>query len=84
LWQDITTYNLPPNLTKPGSNLAPEFIALYGDNTVELDALPIDVLEQRIRDEVEDLMDIWMRWPTSSGLRKRNASSSVSSSYSLR
>jgi DNA topoisomerase VI subunit A len=57
-WDDIQTYNLPPNLTKPGSKLAPEFIAQYGDNTVELDALPIDVLEQRIRDEVEDLMDM--------------------------
>jgi hypothetical protein len=33
-------------------------VAKYGDVSVELDALPIDVLQGRIRSEVEARMDI--------------------------
>jgi hypothetical protein len=58
VWDDIEQYQLPPNPAKKGSRLAPKFIEQYGDNTVELDALPIEVLEQRIRDEIEALMDL--------------------------
>jgi hypothetical protein len=49
---------LPKNPSKPKSKLAPKFIEQYGDNTVELDALPVEELEQRIRDEIEALMDL--------------------------
>jgi hypothetical protein len=56
--EDIQTYKLPPNPTKLGDSRRAKFVARHGELSVELDALPPDVLRQRIRDEVEALMDM--------------------------
>lgn len=57
-YEDIATYNLPPDFAKKSDTRAKDFIAKYGDVRVELDALPIEVLKQRIVEGVEDYMDI--------------------------
>ena len=50
---DIRRYNLPPNFTKTTDTRRDAFVALHGDVSVELDALPANVLQARLRDEVE-------------------------------
>lgn len=55
---DITAHNLPPDFTKATDTRRAAFVAKYGDVSVELDALPIDVLQERIRAEVESRMDL--------------------------
>jgi hypothetical protein len=55
---DIARYNLPADFTKAKDTRREAFIAEHGDNCVELDALPVGVLRQRIIDEVEKRMDL--------------------------
>lgn len=55
---DINRYNLPPDFAKKTDSRAKGFIEKYGDVSVELDALPIDILEQRIIEGIEAYMDI--------------------------
>jgi len=55
---DIERYHLPPNLTKPSDTRAAKHIERYGDVSVELDALPIDVLQARITAEIEARLDM--------------------------
>lgn len=55
---DITAYDLPPDFTKATDSRRARFVAKYGDVSVELDALPVDVLQERIRNEVEARMDL--------------------------
>jgi len=55
---DIERYNLPPNFTKKTDTRASNFIARHGDVSVELDALPVNVLENRLRSEVEQRIDM--------------------------
>lgn len=58
-FEDIARYNLPPNFAKASDSRAPAFVEKYGaQSSVELDALPIDVLRDRLRSEVEDRMDL--------------------------
>lgn len=57
-FEDITAYSLPPDFTKSTDTRRAGFVAKYGDVSVELDALPVEVLQQRIRDEVESRMDM--------------------------
>jgi len=56
--QDIERYNLPPALAKKTDTRAKKFIDAHGDVSVELDALPVNVLRERIRQEVESRMDM--------------------------
>jgi hypothetical protein len=56
--EDIKTYSLPPDFTKKTDTRAKDFIKKHGDISVELDALPIDVLKQRIIEGVESYMDL--------------------------
>lgn len=56
--EDIDTYNLPPNPTKATDTRRTAFIAKHGDITVELDALPMAVLRERIETEVRKRMDL--------------------------
>lgn len=56
--EDITRYNLPPDFAKRSDTRAAGFIAKHGDISVELDALPIDVLEKRLIDVVAARMDL--------------------------
>lgn len=56
--EDIDTYQLPPDFTKSTDTRRAAFVELYGDVAVELDALPVAVLRDRIIDEVEAHMDL--------------------------
>jgi len=55
---DIKKYKLPPDFTKASDTRAAAFVKKYGDISVELDALPIAVLRERIRAEVESRLDL--------------------------
>jgi hypothetical protein len=55
---DVTRYNLPPDFAKKSDTRTPAFVAKYGDVAVELDALPVDVLRDRIQQELEARMDL--------------------------
>jgi len=55
---DIRDYDLPPNPTKATDSRAAAFVAKHGDISVELDALPLAVLQDRIRTETEKRMDL--------------------------
>jgi len=56
--EDIARYNLPPNPTKLTDTRRPAFVAKHGDMAVELDALPLEVLQERIRHELEARLDM--------------------------
>lgn len=56
--EDIERYRLPPNFTKVTDTRRAAFVARYGDVSVELDALPAAVLQERLRAEVEKRMDL--------------------------
>jgi hypothetical protein len=49
---------LPGDVTKADDTRAAAFVAKYGDLAVELDALPVGDLRGRIRQGVEELMDM--------------------------
>jgi hypothetical protein len=55
---DIERYKLPPNLVKSTDTRARGFIDKYGNVSVELDALPVDVLRERLIEEVEKRMNL--------------------------
>jgi len=55
---DVKRYNLPPDFTKTTDTRRAAFVERFGDVAVELDALPIDVLRERITTEVESIMDL--------------------------
>jgi hypothetical protein len=56
--EDVRRYNLPPDFTKVTDSRRDGFVAKYGDVSVELDALPRDVLQDRLTAEVEAEMDL--------------------------
>lgn len=56
--EDIDTYQLPPDFTKSTDTRRAAFVELYGDVAVELDALPVAVLRDRIVREVEARIDL--------------------------
>lgn len=56
--EDIQRYHLPPAFAKKSDTRTKKFVAKNGDVSVELDALPIEVLKERIKSEVESRMDI--------------------------
>lgn len=53
----IETYGPPPNPTKLSDSRAQDYIDEYGYECWEVDALPPDVLEQIISDELESIID---------------------------
>jgi hypothetical protein len=55
---DIQTYNLPPDFTKATDTRQAAFVEKYGDVAVELDALPVAVLRDRIVREIEARIDL--------------------------
>jgi hypothetical protein len=61
--EDIQAFNLPPLRIKDGDTRASSFRAKYGQECVELDALPPDELRRRIREAVTGLIDqeLWDR-----------------------
>lgn len=56
--EDITKYNLPPDFTKKTDTRAKKFIEQHGDIAVELDALPLPILQQKIRESIEENIDL--------------------------
>ena len=56
--EDIKQYDLPPDPAKMSDRRAAAFIDKYGDGVVELDALPVEVLRDRIKTEVESRLDL--------------------------
>jgi hypothetical protein len=56
--EDIEHYKLPPDFTKSSDTRAAAFVARHGDRAVELDALPADVLRDRLFQEVSGRMDL--------------------------
>jgi hypothetical protein len=60
---DIAKYKLPPQKIKVSDSRAVDFKLKHGKHTVELDALPVNVLRKRIKDSVMRYVDIglWSR-----------------------
>lgn len=56
--EDIRRYNLPPDFAKKSDTRHKKFVEKHGDISVELDALPADVLQSRLIQEIENLMDL--------------------------
>jgi hypothetical protein len=57
-YEDISRYNLPPDFTKLTDTRRAAFVRRYGDVSVELDALPLEALRERLTSAVEDHLDI--------------------------
>lgn len=49
---DIARYDLPTDFAKQSDSRTSAYVAKYGRDTVELDALPPDVLRERIRESI--------------------------------
>jgi len=58
VFQDIELHHLPPDFTKAKDTRSAAFVEKWGDVAVELDALPIDVLQARLEDAVRARMDL--------------------------
>jgi len=58
LSDDIDKYDLPPAFTKRTDTRRAGFVAKHGDRAVELDALPLPVLRERIESTVRDRLDL--------------------------
>ena len=58
-YEHIRQYRLPPDFTKSSDTRSAAFIEEFGDIAVELDALPVDVLQARLVEEVEARMDLY-------------------------
>ena len=56
--EDIERFNLPPNIPKTTDTRHDGFVAQWGTDCVELDALPVTVLQNRIQENVEVFMDM--------------------------
>lgn len=58
--EDITKYNLPhdPNAVKKSDSRYQKFVEKWGRYAVELDALPPDVLQNRIREAIKSHIDM--------------------------
>ena len=55
---DIERYELPTDFTKRTDSRSAAFVAKWGDVSVELDALPVEVLRERIVTQIESRMDL--------------------------
>ncbi len=57
--EDVKDNNLPSDLdAKPSSPNYAKFIKKYGTKAVELDAAPVKLLQQKLRDAIESVIDI--------------------------
>lgn len=54
----VRALNLPSNPTKKADSRAKDYVAQYGDECWELDAIPPDTLSQWVRDAVEREIDM--------------------------
>lgn len=58
IYEDIELYQLPPDFTKTTDSRSAAFVERWGDVAVELDALPVGVLTERLRMEVKARLDM--------------------------
>jgi hypothetical protein len=58
VFEDIERHQLPPDFTKATDTRSAAFVKKFGDVAVELDALPIDVLQARLEEAVSARMDL--------------------------
>ena len=56
--EDVKTHDLPPAPAKKADTRREGYVAEHGDRCVELDALPPEILRERIVREVEARMDL--------------------------
>ena len=56
--QDVIDYDLPPDFTKKTDSRSAKFVKKYGDIAVELDALSLPVLQEKIRESIEDRLNM--------------------------
>ncbi len=56
--EDVRTYQLPSNFTKPTDRRSQAFVDKYGDVAVELDALPLNILQEKLVLAIETRMDL--------------------------
>jgi len=56
--EDVEKYKLPTDIPKASDTRSKGFIDKYGKGCVELDALPVDVLKERITTNIESIMDL--------------------------
>lgn len=56
--EDVIQYDLPPDFTKATDGRAAAHVAKYGDVSVELDALPRQVLINRLVEAIESRLDM--------------------------
>jgi hypothetical protein len=57
--EDVEFYNLPSDLdAKPSSPNYSKFIKKYGHKAVELDAAPVELLQKKLRDAIESVIDV--------------------------
>lgn len=59
--EQVAQYNPPPNPAKMSDSRAARFVAEFGQYSYEADALPPDVLDQIVRDEITSYIDfdVW-------------------------
>ena len=55
--EQVEAYSLPPAPAKRSDSRAAAFIAKHGDRAVELDALPPNVLQDLVREALEENVD---------------------------
>jgi len=55
---DVKTYNLPPALAKKTDTRRAAFVEKFGDVCVEPDALPAAVLQTRLKNDLEQRLDL--------------------------
>jgi hypothetical protein len=58
LKEDIGRYELPSDFAKKSGSRTKKFIEKYGEEVVELDSLPVDILKRRILEEIEKRIDL--------------------------
>jgi hypothetical protein len=56
--EDIDEFNLPADVTKGGDPRSAAFVKKWGDIAVELDALPVGELRDRVRREIAARLDL--------------------------
>ena len=59
--EQVAQYNPPPNRAKVSDSRAARFIAQYGSESYEVDALPPAILNQIVTDAIEGYVDYTMR-----------------------
>lgn len=56
--EHVLDYDLPPDFTKKTDTRSRAFVEKYGDMAVELDALPMQTLQEELREAIEANLDL--------------------------